>query len=120
MSLSKSKIEQSPYPDNESARYRGSGTAKQVFRFRHYDEIGCAWECREAAERLLRPVVIRGELAEPLPNAAAARAHAAASLAALPAECRRLAAPEPRRVEYSPALQALAEESRRQVGAGIP
>ena len=95
--------------------------AKQVFRFEDHDEIGCAWECRAAAaaRTLIRPVLIRGGMVEPLPDAAAARAHAAASLAALPAECRRLAAPEPRRVEYSPALRALAKESRRKLEAGV-
>jgi nicotinate phosphoribosyltransferase len=93
--------------------------AKQVFRSEDHDEIGCAWECRADAKTLIRPVLIRGEIAEPLPDATAARAHAAASLAALPAECRRLAAPEPRRVEYSAALRALAEESRRRLGAEV-
>ncbi|HSW49282.1 MAG TPA: nicotinate phosphoribosyltransferase, partial [Bryobacteraceae bacterium] len=84
--------------------------AKQVFRFLDHDEIACAWECGASSQPLIRPVLTDGDLAEPLPTAAEARAHAAASLAALPAACRRLAAPEPRRIEYSPALRDLAEE----------
>ena len=94
--------------------------AKQVFRFEDHDEIGCAWECGASAEHLIRPVLVGGELAEPIPTAMEARKHAAASLGALPAACRRLAAPEPRRIEYSLALRALADESRRRMGAGIP
>ncbi|MCC7174835.1 MAG: nicotinate phosphoribosyltransferase [Bryobacterales bacterium] len=93
--------------------------AKQVFRYPDHDEIACAWERREGAEALIGPVLVRGEPASPLPDATAARARAAAALAALPGECRRLSAPKSRRVEYSPALKALARESRRRMEGGV-
>lgn len=88
--------------------------AKQVFRFADHDRIACAWEQTPAeAEALLQPVIRAGRLVAPLPDAAAARARAAGSLARLPEGVRRLDRPEPYRVEYSPALLALFEQARR-------
>ncbi|MEK7403788.1 MAG: nicotinate phosphoribosyltransferase [Acidobacteriota bacterium] len=94
--------------------------AKQVFRYADHDVIACAWEqpAGEAAP-LLGPVLLAGRLVEPLPDATAARAHAAASLKKLPEAVCRLEDPQPYPVEYSPALQELFEQARRnqQVGA---
>lgn len=95
--------------------------AKQVFRYADRDEIGCAWECPgchsgdpPAVRALLRPAMLRGELVEPLPTAAEARARAAESLRSLPAVCRSLYDHEhPYRVEYTKELQALYEQARR-------
>jgi len=88
--------------------------AKQVFRFADRDVIACWGEpAPPGAEPLLRPVIAGGRLIEPLPAAAAARARAAQSLARLPAAVRRLDEPEPYRVEYSPALLELFEQTRR-------
>jgi nicotinate phosphoribosyltransferase len=92
--------------------------AKQVFRFADHDLIGCAWECLSCpndappSETLLRPVLLKGELVEPLPSAAEARERAARSIAALPAACRSLYA-SPYRVEYTGILRDLYEETRR-------
>ena len=88
--------------------------AKQIFRFADgHDIIGCSWECPSCppgaapSEALLRPVILAGQLVEPLPDAHAARERARRSLAALPA-CG-----SPYAVEYSPALVALQEETRK-------
>jgi len=101
--------------------------SKQVFRFADRDMVGCSWECPSCApgaamaEALLRPVMIRGELAEPLPDVEAARARARASLARLPEALHHLAAADPPYpVRYSAELLALQEETRRQLqGASV-
>lgn len=91
--------------------------AKQVYRFDDHDLVTCAGDPPPAGgEALLRPVIRGGTLLGALPGAAAARSHAAASLARLPEAVRRLENAEPYRVEYSPALLALAEQLRRHPG----
>jgi hypothetical protein len=55
---------------------------------------------RSVAERLLRPVILRGKLVQPLPDPKSARSYAAESLARM-----RLDKPLP--VEYSRGLKAL-------------
>ncbi len=92
--------------------------AKQVFRYADHDEIARSVECPncpsdEPVEALLRPVMLKGQLVEPLPGLEEARTRAAAALARLPESCRRLEDPEPYRIEYTPALLELAEEVRR-------
>jgi nicotinate phosphoribosyltransferase len=92
--------------------------AKQVFRYADHDEIARSVECpncpsNEPVEALLRPVMLKGQLLEPLPGLEEARSRAAAALARLPESCRRLENPEPYRIEYTPALLGLAEEVRR-------
>ena len=47
--------------------------AKQVFRFANHDLIACSGECVDGSEALLRPVILDGQLVEPLPTAAEAR-----------------------------------------------
>jgi nicotinate phosphoribosyltransferase len=86
--------------------------AKQIFRFADHDLIACASE-QAPAEALLRPVILGGQLVEPLPDARAARAHAAESIRRLPEACRRLEDAEPYPVAHSPALLALLEQARR-------
>lgn len=86
--------------------------AKQVFRYRNRDLIGCEWECPlggEPVEALLRPVMMKGQLLEPLPDAHEARKTAQESIKRLPHALRSLYAPEehPWRVEYSAELLAL-------------
>jgi nicotinate phosphoribosyltransferase len=88
--------------------------AKQVFRYPDRDVIACASE-NAPVETLLRPVILNGTLAEPLPDARAARERAAQSVRRLPEACRRLQDAEPYPVEYSAALKALLEEARRSV-----
>jgi nicotinate phosphoribosyltransferase len=88
--------------------------AKQIFRYPDHDLIACASEFADA-EPLLRPVILGGTLVEPLPDAHAARAHAAASIQRLPEACRRLQDAEPYPVQCSTALLALLEQARRSV-----
>ncbi len=92
--------------------------AKQVFRYRDRDVIACSWECPETADAqaLLTPVLLNGNLVEPLPAAEQARNHARESLHNLPQACRRLFDPEPYRIEFSRKLLALAAKSRRESG----
>ncbi len=96
---------------------------KQVFRFADRDLVGCTWECptcvpgASPAEALLRPIMLEGRLVEPLPDARAARDHAARSLARLPARLRGLAAAEPGwSVDYSGELLALGASAERRLG----
>ncbi|MCZ2077210.1 MAG: nicotinate phosphoribosyltransferase [Bryobacterales bacterium] len=100
--------------------------AKQVFRFDDHDEIACSWECRgcsstgPAAQALLRPVIVGGRLVEALPPATAARENACDSLKKLPGVYRRLfAAEEPYPVWYTPALNRLLEQVRKE-REGVP
>jgi nicotinate phosphoribosyltransferase len=93
--------------------------AKQIFR-REDGDIIAGQDERLEGEPLLEHVVAAGKLVAPLPSAQAARERAAASLARLPKPCRRLDAPEPYRVEYSPALIALLESVRKSLeGASV-
>ena len=91
--------------------------AKQVFRFPDHDIVACSWECHgcdsDDTTALLRPVILNGELVEPIPDAAAARAHAAECLRKLPTATRSLFDTEQQyRVEYSRELDALARRVR--------
>lgn len=90
--------------------------AKQIFRYRDRDLIGRAAECpAPGCEALLRPVVIKGELIEPLPPAAESRARAARCLEALPRKIRSLFEVDPPwPVEHSAALRQLAEDFRKE------
>jgi len=91
--------------------------AKQVFRFAGHDVIACSWEClgcgagEPEAKALLRPVILRGELIEPLPTARAARDNAAESVKRLPIAVRSLFdTGQDYRVEHSRELSALYEQ----------
>ena len=71
-------------------------------------------EGAEPAEALLRPVILGGRLAEPLPAAGEIRAHAAESLARLPGPCHSLFSHEGCwRVEISAELECLNERVRK-------
>ncbi len=87
--------------------------AKQLFRLPDRDVLGRAAECCAGAEALLRPVILGGNLVEPLPDAHAARTRASQAVASLPAELRGLELTSPRPVEYSKDLSALIERTRR-------
>ncbi len=96
--------------------------AKQIFRLPDHDVIGLATECfscdRSDVEALQRPVILAGQLVEPLPTAAQARDRATASLARLPAACQSLfEAKDPWRVELSPELKKLDLRVRQEVTA---
>lgn len=85
--------------------------AKQVFRYANQDVVGCSSECSPgrksdgAAEALLRPVILAGELVEPLPSASEARTLCTDALSRL--------TPSSHRVEYSAELLQRAEDHNR-------
>jgi nicotinate phosphoribosyltransferase len=85
--------------------------AKQVFRMEDRDVLARSGECG-GGEPLLRPVILGGNLIEPLPDTAAARQRALESAAKLPARYRALEVTEPYPVEYSEELQLLLERTR--------
>ena len=62
--------------------------AKQLFRFPEYDLLGLHNECAAGAEALLKPVIIGGQLIEPLPGIDEIRARARASLSPWPSRSR--------------------------------
>ena len=86
--------------------------AKQIFRGETGDVVARSGECG-AGEALLRPVILGGQLVEPLPSAEQARARAAAALAGLPESLRQLEAGEPWPVTESRELRELTERARR-------
>lgn len=86
--------------------------AKQVFRTAERDVLARMGECGPG-EALLRPVIVRGELVEALPDVKAARARASQCLAALPPELRGLDPAPPWPVEHSEELERLIDQTRR-------
>jgi nicotinate phosphoribosyltransferase len=62
--------------------------AKQLFRFPEYDLLGLHDECAGGAEALLKPVIIGGQLIEPLPQAAEIRERARTGLTQWPSASR--------------------------------
>jgi nicotinate phosphoribosyltransferase len=90
---------------------------KQIFRHKKYDVLARSTECPDAelqSEALLRPVMLNGQLLEPLPSAAEAREHAATCLAKLPAPCHSLfERPDAWHVDLSPELEGLYEKVRK-------
>jgi nicotinate phosphoribosyltransferase len=85
--------------------------AKQIFRDEARDVVARSGECGRG-EALLRPVILGGQLVEPLPSLEQARKRAAESLCKLPAGLRQLEPGEPWPVVYSKELKALAERTR--------
>jgi nicotinate phosphoribosyltransferase len=91
--------------------------AKQVFRFASHDVIACSFECmgcapdETGARALLGPVLIAGQLLEPLPGLDATRQYAADAMRRLPTAIRSLFDTDQKYpVEHSPALTALYEK----------
>ena len=91
--------------------------AKQVFRFATHDVVACNWEClgcgpgEPEARALLRPVMLGGKLAAPLPSLTEVRRYAAESMKKLPTAIRSLFDTDQQyRVEYSSALMNLYEK----------
>ena len=86
--------------------------AKQIFRHKDHDVIGCSWECVGCGdvgpvEALLRPVMVKGHVLGCVPAAAKARERAIASIAALP-ETTGTEYP----VSISAALRELSEKTK--------
>ena len=80
--------------------------AKQVFRGETRDVIARCGECG-SGEALLRPVILGGNLVEPLPTLEEARTRAAESIARLTPALRELEVTEPWPVIYSRELREL-------------
>jgi nicotinate phosphoribosyltransferase len=78
------------YPVKLSQEKHTLPGAKQIFRFADHDVVGRSSECQTEATALVRPVMLHGELFEPLPSVHQAREFAAESLAKLPAPCLAL------------------------------
>jgi len=96
----------------EKGSYPG---AKQVFRDKHRDVIARSGECGNG-EALLRPVLLGGQLIEPLATLEQARQRASASIAALPEHLRELeVSDQPWPVIHSRELRALTEQTRSNV-----
>ena len=91
-----------------------------LFRSTDHDVLARSSECFSCdssdVEALQKPVILGGQLVEPLPTAAEARANAAARLAKLPAPCHSLFTVEDAwRVELSPELVKLEEKVRKEI-----
>jgi nicotinate phosphoribosyltransferase len=86
--------------------------AKQVFRAVERDVIARSGECGNG-EALLRPVLLGGNLVEPLPTIEQARRHAAESIAKLPPALRQLETGEPWPVIFSRELRELFDRTDR-------
>ena len=100
-------------PSTAKTRARLPG-AKQIFRFADHDVLACAWEHHPGAEALLRPIMLDGKLAAPLPCATQAREHARTSLDKLPGKLKSLFEVEPPwPVDRSEALNRLSAEVRQ-------
>jgi nicotinate phosphoribosyltransferase len=91
--------------------------AKQIFRFEDHDVLGRSGECSRG-KALLRPVLLGGQLVEPLADLDTARARAAESIGKLPAAMRALEQAEPWPVRHSQDLAALIERTRRNLPCG--
>jgi nicotinate phosphoribosyltransferase len=88
--------------------------AKQLFRLPDRDVLARSGECSAGgAEALLRPIILGGRLVEELPDVKAARARTSASVARLPQKFRSLENAGPYPVERSKDLEALMEQTRR-------
>ena len=91
--------------------------AKQIFRDAARDVIARSGECGKG-EALLRPVMLGGQLVEPLPTLEQARERAARSVGQLALALRQLEAAEPWPVILSRELRELVERTRQQNLAG--
>ena len=100
------------YPAKYSDQKASVPGAKQVFRAEHRDVIARSGECGQG-EALLRPVILGGQLVEPLPTVEQARSRAAAMIAKLAPPLRELEQAEPWNVIYSRELRELIEQTRR-------
>ena len=102
------------YPIKLSQDKQSLPGAKQVFRYANHDIVGLASESPASRpEPLLVQVIRGGKLIAPLPDAEAARQHAAESLARLPAPITSLfEGKDGWRVELSAELRGLYDRVR--------
>jgi nicotinate phosphoribosyltransferase len=85
--------------------------AKQVFRHADHDVVARSGECN-LGRPLLRPILLEGQLVEPLPELKATRDYAADSLRALAPALRQLEVVDPYDVRLSKELKELVERTR--------
>ncbi len=85
--------------------------SKQLFREAARDVLSRSGECGKG-EALLRPVILGGQLVEPLPTLENSRARAARSLLALPPAMRQLEIADPWPVIHSRELRELIGQTR--------
>ena len=90
--------------------------AKQIYRTADHDVVALAMECSDAyrGQPLIQPVLVGGELVEPLPSTEAIRDHAMRCIEQLPAHLRSLEPAKPYQIDFSSELLELVENLRRQ------
>lgn len=86
--------------------------SKQIFRFADHDLVARSAECATGAEALLKPVMLGGNLLQPMPDIHQARKRAAKMLAALPDAVRGTEPDDTFQVHQSAALTALIEKTK--------
>lgn len=91
--------------------------AKQIFRTSEHDTLALYSECAcdHEGEPLVRPILIDGQVIEPLPSIDAIQQHAKAAVAALPPALLSIDKQVPCPVKVSSNLLQLAEQLRGQV-----
>src|SRR3954452_14208619 len=89
--------------------------AKQIYRYPNRDVVSLGSECNAdfEGEPLVRPILINGNLTEPLPAAPQIRSYSQSAVAALPKELLLLTPAPAYEVGISPKLTDLAEGLRR-------
>ena len=85
--------------------------AKQIFREPERDVLARSGECGKG-KALLQPIILGGNLIEPLPSLDQARQYTADAVAALPPALRQLEVAEPRPIVHSRELRDLVERTR--------
>lgn len=88
--------------------------AKQIYRFEDHDLLALQTECSSdfGSSPLVRPVLMGGELIEPLPELSESRARAQDEIAKLPAALSSLATSAPYEVRVSGRLAELTDNLR--------
>jgi nicotinate phosphoribosyltransferase len=86
--------------------------AKQIFREPERDVVALSGDCGKG-EALLRPVILGGQLVEPLPTLEESRAWCARSIAKLPPALLDLEKEAPWNIVYSRELRELVERTKK-------
>lgn len=86
--------------------------SKQIFRFADHDLVARSHECVGGAVALQQPVMLEGQLIQPLPDIRRARERAAANIAKLASTTRDLEPNDNYHVDFSAELLALTKRSR--------
>jgi nicotinate phosphoribosyltransferase len=90
--------------------------AKQIYRSANRDLVALQTECSDTfvGQPLVRPVLINGQLVEPLPSAATIRDRALAQISKLPAELHRIDTIADYPVDHTDRLLQLSESLRNE------